>query len=130
MKLCNKCLTEKDESEFPKNGTQGLYSCCKKCKKDYDKVHNSSPDRKKKLQNYSLKKLYGISVKEKNELKEAQGNRCIICNKWFSKPEDAHVDHDHSTGRIRGILCRRCNRVLGFVEESKVILEKMINYLR
>ena len=74
---------------------------------------------------YLLKLRYGISAAEVQSLIEKQGGTCAICR---TKPA-VHVDHDHATGRVRGILCFACNRGLGKVGDSVEVLRAMIAYL-
>lgn len=84
----------------------------------------------------NLKRKYGITVKEYNELLEKQNFVCAICEngettvdgKTASKRKLA-VDHCHKTNKIRKLLCWRCNVVIGKVEENIELLQKMINYL-
>lgn len=60
---------------------------------------------------------------------EAQNYRCAICGtEDWGRPSPS-IDHDHKTGKVRALLCNRCNRVLGLAEESAVLLEKMSKYI-
>ena len=59
----------------------------------------------------------------------AQNNRCAICDANFSI-EVPHVDHSHATGKVRGVLCAKCNMGLGSYKDSVILLEKAIFYLR
>lgn len=75
-------------------------------------------DRKKNPERYRfvrLKSVYGISKIEFEKLLEFQNNRCALpfCNKLLIG-RDVCVDHDHETGEVRGLLCQKCNRALGF----------------
>ena len=56
---------------------------------------------------------------------EAQGGTCAVCD---GKPE--HVDHDHETGKVRGVLCFNCNQALGNVRDDPAVLQGLIRYLR
>jgi hypothetical protein len=56
---------------------------------------------------------------------EAQCGTCAVCD---AKPE--HVDHDHKTGEVRGVLCFNCNQALGNVRDDPVVLQGLIDYLR
>lgn len=56
---------------------------------------------------------------------EAQGGRCATCD---GEPE--HVDHDHASGKVRGVLCFNCNQALGNVRDSQVTLRRLDRYLR
>lgn len=115
-------------------------------KKDYKKRTSTSRGRAKikrahltwrthhpgKLQEYRWRNTYGLEPHEYEELLEAQGGGCAICHtrvpgarkKFFS------VDHDHSTGVNRGLLCERCNMALGLFQDSSPILEQASAYLK
>ncbi|HLX52361.1 MAG TPA: endonuclease VII domain-containing protein, partial [Aquella sp.] len=86
-----------------------------------------------KVKSYKLKQSYGISLKEYNSLKKAQNNLCAICNKRpetrVTKKYRLCVDHNHATGKVRGLLCFGCNSALGYVNENKDIIKNMIKYL-
>lgn len=77
-------------------------------------------------QNAMLKRKYGISLQEKEALLLKQEGCCAICDKPLLKP---HVDHDHKTGRVRGLLCTACNHALGTFKDSVKILRAAIAYL-
>lgn len=78
-----------------------------------------------------LQKTYGISLNDYNNLYISQKECCAICEKHqttFSK--NLFVDHCHSTGKVRGLLCHKCNSGLGQFEDNKAYLEKAILYLQ
>ena len=75
---------------------------------------------------YLLTLRYGIGAAEVQSLVDQQGGTCAICR---TKPA-VHVDHDHATGLIRGVLCFGCNRGLGKVKDDPEVLRAMITYLR
>lgn len=62
-----------------------------------------------------LRLNYGLSIPEYWAHMRRQGGVCALCERDFSRTP--HVDHDHTTGRVRGILCSECNHQLGFVEK-------------
>ncbi len=70
---------------------------------------------------------YGITLEEYEALNVAQDGRCAICRGWEGKR--LHVDHDHDTGRIRGLLCPRCNRALAQVGDDMGGLLRYMEYL-
>lgn len=84
-----------------------------------------------KYRDDQLKRHYGISLDAYNTLVESQNGLCAICKK---KPDGARsslqVDHDHETGRVRGLLCSKCNTGLGLFNEKPAILAEAIDYLR
>jgi hypothetical protein len=82
---------------------------------------------KDKYRNYHLKKCYGIKQADYEMMLNYQQHKCAICNEQLG--EKLFVDHNHSTGQVRGLLCSECNSALGYIKESRQILENMIDYL-
>ena len=78
---------------------------------------------------YRLRKKYGLVLAEYQRLLSAQSGTCAICGDKFS-PKVPHVDHDHKTGLVRGILCATCNWGLGSFKDNVDLMEKAITYLR
>jgi len=77
---------------------------------------------------HKLKLNYGISVEQYELLIDVQNGRCAICGDLPGKRRLA-VDHNHQTGKIRGLLCHRCNTALGNLRENIDIMNKMIGYI-
>lgn len=79
----------------------------------------------------NLLKKYGISIEDYNKLFESQNGCCAICgiNRLLLSKE-LYVDHCHSTGKVRGLLCRECNFMLGYAKDKISILEAGITYLK
>jgi hypothetical protein len=109
MKRCPDCLQYKPLSEFPRNRRtkSGYATYCKPC-------HNArGTETRTRLygssRHYHLKRRYGIGALKVDELVREQDGMCPICD----KPGPEHVDHDHVTGRVRGVLCFNCNGGLG-----------------
>lgn len=75
---------------------------------------------------YQLKKNYGITSEQYDEILTRQDHKCAICGTFCERP---FVDHDHSTGRIRGLLCMKCNFGIGNFTENITVLESAIKYL-
>lgn len=82
---------------------------------------------KVKYRHWQIRNKYGLSVEQYNEMREAQGGRCAICRLPFSK--EPHVDHDHTTGAVRDLLCADCNLGLGRFKDSPDLLASAITYL-
>ncbi len=81
-----------------------------------------------------LLKTYGITEADYDALIVAQGGKCAICqtsNPMVRSGADArwHVDHDHDTGKVRGLLCFRCNSGLGHFDDDQTRLKQAIEYL-
>jgi len=82
------------------------------------------------VQKHYLRVNYGLTVGEYNELYRKQKGCCAICGKHqFELNRALSVDHNHETGKIRGLLCGKCNSALGLFQESRGILFKAIQYL-
>ena len=77
-----------------------------------------------------IEKVYGITIEAYNLLLEWQGGVCYICRKP-SRVRRLSVDHDHNTGKVRGLLCRRCNReILGYFANDQIdVFQRAIDYL-
>lgn len=75
--------------------------------------------------------LYGVTPEQYRAMFDAQGGRCAICRNdaWPGKYNRPHVDHDHATGRFRGLLCGPCNTGLGQFGEDPDRLATAIRYL-
>lgn len=76
-----------------------------------------------------LKNNFCLTIVEAENLVRSQNNSCAICLKQFEWSRDAKIDHDHKTGRVRGILCPQCNTGLGFFKDNPFILRNAIRYL-
>ncbi len=85
------------------------------------------------LKNSGLKKHYGITLAQHDEILMSQGNRCAICRSDHcgrdGKTKGWCIDHCHTTNRVRGILCNSCNALLGYAKDDKKVLAAAIKYL-
>ena len=83
--------------------------------------------------NANLLRVYGITLAQYNHMLEAQGGKCAICRRPPGQDgkgrRNLSVDHDHTTGQVRGLLCFHCNIVLGHVGESKETLLRFVMYV-
>jgi hypothetical protein len=78
----------------------------------------------------NLKRLYKMTLEQYNEMFNAQNGCCAICNKHASNfKRSLHVDHDHSTGKIRALLCNNCNPMLSILENKDFCLKATL-YLK
>lgn len=130
MKTCTKCGIEKPlEEGFYKDTSRksGYGSICKECRKSYELDRAKRPDYNREK---NLKKQYGITIAEYDALLAEQGGRCKICKTDTPSGRGRfHVDHNHKTGKIRGILCHHCNSGIGKLQDSPEILRAAIRYL-
>jgi hypothetical protein len=135
-KTCRICGVEKDVTDFYKKARYVLYTNspagfshdCIPC--DREKA------RKKRIENpdyqraFDLRGKFGISIAEYDSMLAAQGERCGICQRHQSElSRRLAVDHNHSTGRVRGLLCNACNTSLGKLREDPEIINKMLEYI-
>lgn len=75
-----------------------------------------------------LRRLYGISAADYDAMFESQRGLCAVCE----RPPGArrlHVDHDHATGAVRGLLCSNCNTAIGKLREDPVVFARAVSYL-
>ncbi len=141
MKTCRECKLGVDQVIFPKHPgfKDGLDSICKKCKsekernryienretilaKQRDRIRNG--DGKK----YDLKRKFGITLEQYHDMVILQNGVCAICKK-VDEDIKLSVDHCHTTGKIRGLLCRRCNMALGLFGDDTQRMKSAIEYL-
>jgi hypothetical protein len=140
MKVCAKCKTEKPLEDFHnmKKSTDGKQKTCKACQKAYSQSTVCKENRKAYYQktkrehiNRNLKKHYGIDYDQYDEMLAAQNGKCAICPSTEPGGKGRfHVDHCHTTGKVRGLLCHHCNTMLGLAKDSIQTLEKAIHYLK
>lgn len=141
MKVCNRCFVEKELTEFfkDKNHSTGRYSFCKKCKNETTaKWRSENRERynsyvrsynKKNRRRIHYKQKYGITVEQYEGMLECQGKVCWICQKTNGNAEKSLViDHNHQTGKVRGLLCYGCNRAISILEKPD-LLKRATEYL-
>jgi hypothetical protein len=75
------------------------------------------------------RRSYDFSSEQYEALLHAQGNRCLICHKPNTKAAPLVVDHNHTTGRVRALLCSNCNTGCGLLQDSPLLLARAAGYL-
>lgn len=141
LKTCKKCGETKAIFDFPKarirnDGSFNYRPSCKVCtvKENLDKYHNGGGKEKQKERSFknNLKK-YGMSVDDYWKMHKEQEGKCKICktNKVSVKKANYNlfVDHDHKSGKVRGLLCHHCNCGLGHFKDDVELLKNSIEYL-
>ena len=133
-RVCRKCTVSKPIEDYHwVSGRRGRRRICKSC--DYEaavfRKKNSPPER-----NYShIRRTYGIDKAGFIELVSLSGGKCMICDRELdlttrtNQPNKLQIDHDHVTGKVRGILCFSCNTALGKMQDSPETLKKAARYL-
>lgn len=111
-KQCTKCKEFKLFSFFhPHKATKdGYTTSCKKCYNENTLLRKHQ-------------KRYGLSTEQ---IKEMKKNGCELCGTH----QNLHIDHNHNTNQVRGVLCTNCNRGLGHFKDSPDLLQKAIEYLK
>ena len=122
MRKCKDCNREFEEKSFYNKGNGKRGNLCHSCRyrkrnKEYKTRHNI------KNGGYEINTIdYLLMLKKQNNL-------CAICNNVCSTGKSLAIDHDHTTGRIRGLLCFRCNAALGMLKDSPEIIRAALRYL-
>ena len=155
MKVCTKCQLNKNLTDFYFNSSRNNYkSVCKICERAYKKKIRATPKHKEYIRVYNkkwreqnkeklalwnetkersnrIRRTYGITEEQYNNLSEIQNHCCAICKTHKNElPKPLYVDHCHDTGTIRGLLCQKCNSGIGLLKDSIEILENAVSYLK
>ncbi len=119
MKRCPSCQEIKSLEDFYLRKDRGVpYSDCKDCTKT-------------RAFDFKIQGKFGLAGKEYQLILDIQGRVCAICGASVSdNGKRLAIDHDHKTGRIRGLLCNGCNVGLGMFRDNPKILRKAIRYLK
>jgi hypothetical protein len=112
-KMCMICGKIKHIADFYLKDKKYPYNVCRKCYKEQGHYFHK----------------YGVTNQDYEDALKRQNNSCAICSKPFIKGIKKCIDHCHSTGDFRGILCLNCNMLLGFCKDNTTILYSSINYL-
>lgn len=141
-KVCRRCNRDLGVTEFGRNkrASDGIKTYCRACDAALNRAkyqrdpahalaksqqrHRENPDRRKSI---TLKMRYGITLENWNALLAQQNFACAVCE--TRDPGKWHTDHCHSTGIVRGILCDRCNPMLGYARDNADTLMKAVKYL-
>jgi len=130
-KVCSKCKEEKLLDDFHSNKSRkdGKHHRCNVCNRLETKKWQQT--NAAKVKNNGLKYQYGITLERFLEILEAQNGRCALCGTDTPGGKGSfHVDHCHSSSKIRGLLCHHCNVGLGHFKDQTSLLLKAILYLR
>lgn len=116
-RLCGKCKKVLPEEHFVKYKDGRSHSYCKPCKSEHFKNYQKTIGRFKR---------HGITKDIYDTMYKEQAGKCYVCDKQEQK---LHIDHNHTTGKVRRLLCKECNMGLGLLKENKKTLQNMIIYL-
>lgn len=121
MPKCRVCLEEKDLELFPKNKsyTSGRATICKSCQAA--KAHIWRDPVKTAANKFKISEDYARELKS--------WTNCFICGVEKTDTKSLCIDHNHTTGLVRGVLCDHCNKGLGLFRDNPKYLKSAINYL-
>ena len=132
MKTCTKCHKEFPATTeyFNKNShiKGGIRSLCKECQSKQDRKYYANVGRFGERKN-RLRRNFRITLDQYDEMFAAQNGVCAICGNINPDGNRLAVDHDHKTGKVRGLLCAGCNIGLGNLKEDVTTLSNAIVYL-
>lgn len=157
-RTCNKCAETKASSLFPVLQSGKRVNTCKACRvaansrrwredpggklRAYQAAYReqrrellSAKEKERRARNWpgildtQQARKFGLTVEQYRGMFEAQGHRCAICGKEETGRKRLSVDHCHATGRVRALLCRACNTLLGNADDSVERLRACITYL-
>lgn len=130
MKFCQRCETVKPATEFwrDRGRPDGLQVYCKSCLGRINQERaRANPQ---KVWAFGIKFRYGITAEDFDRILREQGGVCGACGgPPFGTGRTFHIDHDHVTGKVRGLLCQNCNVALGGARDDPENLRKLIAYL-
>jgi hypothetical protein len=133
-KVCSQCERPLPYSAFGKKGRGGLRPECREC---HGKYWVPYKEKVQPLQRTNhLKRTYnGFSDADYQALFERQQGLCAACGNaqtvmHYGKPLPLAVDHDHVTGKVRGLLCLACNRALGYLGDDPERIEALLRYAK
>ena len=120
MKLCNRCKEVKEESAFgvDRSKKDGLHASCRSCRR-------TGVERAQ----YHLLSKYQLSLTAYAKIFASQNGQCAVCGTEATSHTALVVDHCHKTGKVRGLLCSKCNSGLGFFKDDIFALKGAITYL-
>jgi len=140
-KVCTKCGKRKPITEYSviqRNNKPYILPSCKQCQNqhrtDYRKRTHYTRDWQQrntlKCRSFRLKFKFGLTLEDYQDLLIGQHGKCAICGTTDTSPlPNFCVDHDHLTGKIRGLLCFKCNLMLGLIRDNIEILDSAVEYL-
>lgn len=133
-KTCRRCGEVKERTEFGNNKSKydGLTQFCRPCHNTWQ-MERRHQNKEAFAVRENIRRLarHGLTVGMFDAMWARQGSACAICHSTETTGRGAfHIDHDHSTGAVRGILCQHCNLMLGHATDDPERLEAAARYLR
>ena len=150
LRKCKTCgieaLSNEDLNKFVSHNISayGKVNWCISCRNQYHKEYKrdikngkkknkkivyTDEERKRAWTSNAYKSRYGITLENYEEMLEKQDFSCAICKIKENNGKRFDVDHDHRTGEIRGLLCHKCNKALGLMNDNTLLFHNSIKYL-
>ncbi|MGH9279811.1 MAG: endonuclease domain-containing protein [Acidimicrobiales bacterium] len=133
---CRQCFQARAKARYPLVRDQAIERSRKWREDNLDRFRENQrrmrakPEFKERARAGHLQRKYGMTLEEYDTLFSSQGGGCAICGRLPSPGTSLHIDHDHSTGRVRGLLCFRCNNSLGDLDDDPDLFEAAARYLQ
>jgi hypothetical protein len=136
-KKCGKCGEVKFFGEFAlsRKAKDGRSYWCKVCATEYNKDRNNRLYTESFVRAKNLKRLYGMTPEEYQALFATQSGVCAVCGQpettndsRTGKTKNLQIDHCHTTGRVRALLCKECNNALGLLHDDPVRIRLLLQY--
>lgn len=126
MKICKRCGKQKDADQFRRipGNRDGLDTKCVPCAREYDRERQPRYRRRSFANKLQLR--YGVSFDQWSEMLIGQGGRCAVCCEQLI---NVHLDHDHSSGQVRGLLCPSCNLAEGHLASNPARARALAEYM-
>ena len=112
------------------------YGQCLTCERERSKAYHRKTNGRS-MKHCSYRRNYGLTLQEVQALFESQRGLCAVCGqpersttKRTGEIKMLHIDHDHKTGKIRGLLCQDCNMALGHLQDSSERIQMLLDYAK
>lgn len=148
MLACMTCDAPKLADDFARLESGNLRGTCEECRNAARRQGRAEPERRAadrrrakawreanpdRVREHALKSHYGLTVAEFDAMLATQDGGCAICGAISGRGNGSglvlHVDHDHTTGAVRGLLCANCNKALGCFRDDPKLMIKAADYL-
>lgn len=148
MKHCPSCNTEKAAESFwnlasSRDGKQARCKDCQRASRERYRLANPGEERAKASARYwaqktqhnansrknHLRRTFGLTLEQYDKMLADQNGGCAICAAPPSRGRSLAVDHHHESGKVRALLCDRCNRLIGLAEENWTLLSDAASYV-
>lgn len=132
---CKECFRAQAKARYPQVRDQAIERAKKWREDNIERFREnqrrmrSTPEGKRRQREGHLKRKFGMTIEDYKRMLEEQGGGCATCGRPPRPDIALHIDHDHETGRVRGLLCFRCNNSLGDLDDDPALLRKAAAYL-